>query len=169
MRAEQWMMVGVGVIGLYAIYRLSKASNTPTAEPPTLGPSQVPTVPDDRSSNPTLPATGGPVDPWPNNLLVLTGPTLNLRGGGWYKGRIEVAPGASNAEIQTLLGSIGLVQAEVFRNADAASAVLQQPFALARPGQGTKWFRARVSALDSGTRPRPSWLVTIWQASPPAS
>lgn len=170
MRADKALMLGVVGVGLYAAYKLVTAKpNDPSREPPVFAP----TNPQDNRVDVALPVTAGMPDPPPANLNVLAGPALPLRGGAYYKGRIETDPRATNGQIQALVASTFGVDpnaVQVFRLASDALAspnAIGQPWATARPGQGTRWIRFRVGALDSGTRQRPPWLVVLWQAAAP--
>src|SRR5215467_1386968 len=76
LRADQWLMVGVGVLGAYAVYRLASAPRNQAPLPP--GPAAAP---------------GGaplPMLPVPVGSTALVEPTtLALRQGRAYGGRAE--------------------------------------------------------------------------------
>lgn len=164
-------MVGVGALGLYAIYRLVQTPKPseehitpmiPTREPPT--PVIVPpgTLPDQPGAMPTPPA----------DIAVVQGPVLQLTPGSWYHGRIETMNDARE-KVQQDLQTLGFGNISVFQTPQEAATDIFQPFALANPGRGTRWFRARFPAfLPDGNAtnpnvPRLPGLVVIWRAAPP--
>lgn len=176
LRAEQWMMLGVGAIGLYAAYRLTRSSGTRAEDTPNVAPEPPnPLPPPPPPPGRVLPAAPGPVPPMTSAVEGVTGDPMTLRGGAWYKGRIEttsgdgLSPSSSASDVAKAIGArLGLSSVEVFGWPEAAAPVIQHAFSLANPGAGTRWFRARLPVLAPTSVRRPLWLVQIWRSAPPS-
>lgn len=180
MRADQWLMLGVVGLGVYAVYRMTRAEASPLPASP--GDSARPTpLPIPSGPLPALPADSTP----PSNLSVVTGPVLKLTPASWYHGRVETVskngqassvffPADNRADLVTALTSLGFGNVSVFMTPKEASNDIFQPFAFEGAGQGTRWFRARwpfadaLGNLSSTSISRPDGLVTLWVAAPPA-
>lgn len=174
MRADQWLMIGVGALGVYAVYRLVQP-----VKPEEVRPEPEPRpYPQDRGPAPTpvivpggaLPPSAGPLPPPPPGLSVIQTDPMLLTPAAWYHGRLELAPTATATDVANILSRLGLTDLRVFSTPQEAATDIFQPFALANPGQGTRWFRARLPFTTDSRPvnvPRPRELVLIWHAAPP--
>lgn len=185
LRAEQWLMIGVGALGLYAIYRMTRAAGPSTP--------LVPADPNGRgSATPiSVPVTALPDRPSPvtippsSTVQILVGSTLPLRAAGWYQGRIETvgvsgaisavfSPTDSRAQLIQKLTGFGFTNVDVYVTPQEASQDIYQAFALEGAGKGTRWFRARWPFVNAagGAVPatilRPSGMVLVMLAAPPS-
>lgn len=189
MRADQALMLGgLGLVAAYYLLKAPKPSEPhvtpmiPTREPP---PTPVVIPPG------ALPDQPGMMPAPPADIAVAAGPTLQLTPGSWYHGRIETSNPETpflprvpqpldpvtwttpREKLQQDLEVLGFGNVSVFMTPQEAAIDIFQPFALANPGKGTRWFRARLPAfLQTGfppnpNIPRPPALVVIWRAAPP--
>lgn len=189
MRVDKVLMFGVGALGLYAVYRL--VSN-PKEQPPE---HVTPIFPQDQRRPDqvfvpagTLPDLPGVIPAAPTDIAMVTldqSPTMRLTPGAWYHGRLEtthqtrelrsIEPSSNAEEIQRALNALGFGNIFVFMTPQEAATDIFQPFALANPGKGTRWFRARLPAFHMDGNPvspdvvKPPGLVLLWRAAAPAS
>lgn len=166
MRVDKLLMLGVGALGLYAVYRLtqtSAASQLPDGQPKQPRPTPVPIL------EGPLPDAPGVIPPAPASLDLVQGSPLHLQPGRWYHGRLETGPGpfspsATREQLRSALVAMGFdgnpfrpeQQPHVFMTPQEAAQDIFQAFALANPGRGTRWFRARWPLVLEGPQPLPS-------------
>ena len=195
MRADQWIMVGVGALGVYAVYRMIKPAGAATLPEPALDlvlPEPLPVTPETpRDQIPVLkPAPLPPVPPPPptppaelpeqpgvlvvpqDSPNIVYGNPLKLQGGAWYLGRIEAGGGAEF--LDSFLASMGFTSISTFGSATEAAQDKFLPYELASPGKHTRWFRARYPAFTLDGNPtlpimaRPAQLVHLRRVAAPA-
>jgi hypothetical protein len=166
MRPDKLLMLGVVGLGFYAAYRLLTSTTSTSLPPPPDKPNPLP-VPTG-----ALPLNAGPLPSPPANISTVDGDPLNLRGGQWYHGRLELSPSATREQVSGQLLTMGFKNLSVYVTPLEASQDIFQAFALANPGAGTRWFRARWPLFDDigNVRPkprRPNGLAILWVAAPP--
>ena len=154
LRADQWMMIAVGGLGLTALYLLTQAkSDQPrTADIPIRNPGTTA----DPVIGPVVQPGMGPIDPG----LPLTTP---LRPGTWYRGRLELAPtldaqpgtdrtpdfetflttASTREQIAARLAQLGFGDVVVYMNLAEAEPAVLIPDRLKDPMPGSRWFSAR--------------------------
>lgn len=183
LRAEQWLVLGVATLGIYAVYRMTRASAANTTSPILSNP--------DRGTLPTpvvvpmgaLPPLPGAITGIPanNTLDVIQGsPQIPMVPASWYQGRIELVSSAGkpsaffkDGQLLQQLQQMGFGSVQVFSTPIDASHDIFQAWVLDKPGSGTRWFRARWPFADSMGNPmpksvvRPDGLVLLWRAAPP--
>ena len=161
-------MLGVGALGLYAVYRLVTApreqgpqSDTALPRPPV--PSRP--LPTPMPSGP-LPIAAGPLGAPPAGFPIIAtaaSPTVHLANSRAYRGRFDFDRAVTPDQVRGLLQQLGfdVESMQIFSSPEEAAPHIAA-FALANPGQNTRWFHARF--LEPGTRdvPRPRELVAIW-------
>ena len=157
LRADQLMVAGVALLGGYAIYRMLLSGPTAAFDSPAPG-----------GVLPALP--GAPGVPPAGSTVVPVTPALPLRQGGYYAGRLESvlssgAPSGLGSDIAGALASLGFSDVQVWSSPAEASGHVPD-YALANPGAGTRWFKARWGKA-SGSIPRPAALVMVWATLPP--
>ncbi|RPH58003.1 MAG: hypothetical protein EHM89_13155 [Acidobacteria bacterium] len=159
LRAEQWVMLGVVGLGLYAVYRFSKAdSRQPTADSEAKQPS---------GPRMDLPVTAGAIGMPPPGIPFITGPdpnrptpVMHLTNSRAYRGRGE---GLTEDDLVAL----GLDSVQLYTSPQAARAALTPEWALANAGQNTRWFYGRYLGPTTDVR-RPAALQAAWiVAGPP--
>jgi hypothetical protein len=146
----------------------------------TLPPAFVPMIPLDAVESievggstpipPSLPLNAGPIAPPPPGLPLVArpdSPTMRLLPSHAYRGRLDLPPGTRldlEALAARLLAEAGLAP-ETIRvlSSPGEAAPHIAPFALANPGQGTRWFHARYLGRDPIDVPKPRELVAMWQ------
>ena len=167
LRADQWLMLGVGAIGLYAVYRLTRPSAAPIkSNGDVLGPGNIPSrVP---SLNVNI------VDP--NGRAVMSA-------GRNYRGRIELAPSgsfvgpqlprppqplefaevgsATRATIASDLQRLGFQNVQVYVNAREAASAIPLPTALEGAGSGSRWFTGTWVGANGSQSMGPR-IVLLW-------
>ena len=162
-------MLGVGALGLYAVYRLVTApreqgpqSDAALPRPQT---APVPTRPLPVPSGP-LPAGAGPLGTPPAGFPIIAtaaSPTVHLTNSRAYRGRFDFERATTPDQVRGLLQQLGfdVESVQIFSSPEEAAPHIAG-FALTNPGQNTRWFHARF--LEPGTRdvPRPRELVAIW-------
>lgn len=187
MRAEQWMLVGIVGIGAYAVWRLTQ---TTSADQPSAPPDQNPIIhPPVPFPTPVVIPAGalsnlpGVLPAPPANMVLETGPTLNLQPAAEYHGRLETisagghesAPPFSSTSAQAdienaLKAMFGFNIVHVFMTPQAAAQDLFNAYSLSTPGRGTRWFRARFPfVMDNPPNPkpvRPTELVLFGKTAP---
>jgi hypothetical protein len=126
------------------------------------------------SPAPPLPLNAGPIAAPPPDLPIVArpdAPTMRLAPSRAYRGRLDLPPG-SRLDLERLaarlLAQAGLAP-ETIRvlSSPGEAAPHVPPFALANPGQGTRWFHARYLGRDPIDVPRPRELVVMWQVRGP--
>jgi hypothetical protein len=159
--AEKLVMLGVGALGAYAVYRLVTA---PKDQAP-LGAAS-PQFPAKKASADvsTLPVAPGPVGTPPVTLPLASSTTgLHMTTGLMYRGRFEATPGARPEEVLAQIRSLGFDSIILW--ASAAEAAPNVPgFALENPGRGTRWFHA-IWRGPTADVPRPREVVALWIAT----
>lgn len=165
--AEKVLMLAVGAIGVFAVYKLVTA---PKNQAP-LDQEQAPRLPPQPQPTPTtgLPAVAGPLGTPPANFPLVTSPTsptIHLANSKAYRGRLELAPNATPSDVLALLTQLGLEPstAQVYSTPTQAAPNIPA-FALQNAGQGTRWFHARYLAPGAIDVPRPPQLVAMWIAT----
>lgn len=164
LRADQWLILGVGALGIYALYRMNKSDSSIPSETP---------IPNPRPSIPTdqLPDRPGQVT-LPANIAVIQGNPLQLTNSRAYFGRIETispqgipqipfAPNLSKEQIQDILLNLGFDAVKVYMNPTEASTAISVPEALSNPGRGTRWFYGRWLNPSMNVE-RPNGLSLLW-------
>ncbi len=160
MRADKLVMLGVGAMGFYVVYRMLK---TDGRAPQT-------------SENASAPARGLVENPRAVGVRldprqVLTNPTsLLLKSNTSYRMRLELdgglpplSPASSDKDIQNALLQLGFVDVQVFRNppenfpGDATQ----------NPGEGTRFVMAHWGPTTMSV-PRPKAVALMWQTKVPA-
>lgn len=136
------MILGVGALGAYAVYRLL-----------TTRPDSPETVPILR--NGSMP---GGLPSLPQNILTPTGALL--RPNQWYRGRLE-SDRESRSDIADELRRSGFVDVQVYLTPDEAANAIPLSQALANPTSRSRWFQARWVGA-SGRRQLPAGVVLLW-------
>lgn len=164
LRAEQWMMLGIGAIGLGAAYLLTRTSKEQNGSQAngTLGP-----------GSPNLPEKPVAVGPLPPTVTVISGNPIHLRNSRSYRGRIETisadgrigfvpfSPGSSKKEIADGLRQLGFENVQVYATPEEAKGMMPD-YALPGAGRGTRWFYGRYLGSTADI-PRPQTLSLIWE------
>jgi len=140
LRAEQWLMLGVGAVGAYAVYRLVTA-------PKDQAPKDVPILKD-----------AGPIVQPPQ---ALAGPILPMKQGVWYKGRVESVPTATREDLLRMLQDLGFEHVTTYMTLAVAGDEIALAAAIADPTSGTHWFQGHWTKPTGGLS-RPAGLVMIW-------
>lgn len=149
LRAEQWMVLGFGAIGVYALARLL------TAKPRDPAPDQTPAFRPDRP-DPNLPPTpAGPVTLQQN---IIAGGAALLRPGLPYRGRVEM-PGSTRASVTARLKTLGFGDDVLVYTLDEAQN--HGMIGLASPSQGSRWFEGTWRGRDAADRAKPSVALPI--------
>lgn len=168
MRVDKLIMLGVGALGLYAVYRI--VTNPPSSALPPAGVAPHPQVPQVINLL-GLPELPGPIPP-PTGQDVKTGDVFDVENNRWYRGRIETLPAGgafasalTREQIQAKLASLGFDHVLVDMDPNEAMVDIPVPFALANPGKGTRWFWARWSQPTTKLS-RPQGMVLFWTSSP---
>lgn len=150
LRADQWMMIAVGGLGLTALYLLTQAK--PDQPRTTDIPIRNPGTTADPVIGPVVQPGTGPIDPG-------LPPTDPLRPGSWYRGRLELAPtpdmdrradaeailsaASTREQIATRLTGLGFGDVVVYMNLAEAEPAVLIPDRLKDPMPGSRWFSAR--------------------------
>lgn len=162
LRAEQWLMIAVGGLGAYAVYRLVKNTQPPPEKVPIL-------VDPSRPAQPTQPT--GPLV-LAQNWITSPGQVRNpnpmsggsgLKHGANFKGRIE-APGSTREQLRKLLDDAGFVSITIYMNEAEARAgdAITLPGALVNPVQNqTRWFSAQFRGGNNSQKVPPQ-IVLLW-------
>lgn len=164
MRADKLVMLGVGAMGLYVVYRMFKTDGKVAQTTENLAPA--PAAPGALVENPR--AVGVRLDP----RQVLTNPTtLLLKAQTAYRMRLELAGGlppfaetSNDRDIQAALKQLGFVEAQVFRTppenfpGDATQ----------NPGPGTRFVIAQWGPTTMSVS-RPKAVALIWQTKVPGT
>ena len=158
LRAEQWMVLGLGAIGAYAVYRLVTTRPTPPGEMPILVDRQPPPQP-----MPTPP--GQPPGPITLSQSIVETPgrlRVGLRHGGDFKGRIE-RPGSTREQLQRELKDMAWDNVQIYMTAAEAQAsgAVELVDALANPTPGSRWFSGKWRGRNN-IREVPTWIVLLW-------
>ena len=159
MRAEQAIMLGVGALGVYAVYRLLKTDGKSASTDP--GPSL--------QLAPGSASAASDLDP----RQVLSNPnTLLLKAQTQYRMRLELGEGlppfdtqSSDGQIASALKQLGFVEAQVFRG-DPPSRF--QPSTVQNPGPGTRFVISQWGNTTMSV-PRPKAMALIWQTKIPGT
>lgn len=178
LRAEQWLMIAVGGLGAYAVYRLVKNSQPPNEVPILVNGQKQPTQPT------------GPLA-LAQNWIASPGQVQSpggggLRHGGDFKGRIELPPagtpfppmmpapgslaqntaGDSQAQLQAELKAMGWDNPVVYMTAAAAknSGQFELPGTLDNPTAGSRWFVAKWRG-GNNQRTLPRQIVLLWASA----
>jgi len=154
MRADKLVMLGVGAMGLYAVYRMLKTDGKapPTDSSSAPVPSSLPTSLDARQ--------------------VLTNPTaLLLKAQTQYRMRLELQGGlppfaesSSDAEVAAALTQLGFRDVQVFRTAPSW---WPSGAETSNPGPGSRFIVAQWGPSTVSV-PRPKAVALIWQAKAPS-
>src|SRR5271156_3993846 len=89
LRAEQWLVLGFATIGIYAVYRMTRASALPVLSNPNRGATPTPiAVP--MGALPPLPGDVSKVPSATAGLDVVSGSTVKMVSASWYQGRVEL-------------------------------------------------------------------------------
>lgn len=151
MRADKLLMLGVGAIGLFSVYRLVTGERGEGAEP---GPSPSP------SGEP-------PPQPQPTGLAYLGDP-LKFRQYAWYRGRLSMGAlppfdaMATRETIATALQVLGFDNVQVFMS--RAELPSNWPAGEVSDDPNARWFAGRWSQ-GAMTLARPASLQAIWNSS----
>ena len=150
LRAEQWMVLGFGAIGAYAVWRMVQPKPQPPEDVPILKP------------GPIMPSMPGQVV-LAQNWIAAPGMLKNgLRPDLPYKGRIE-KPGSTRPQLQAELVMAGWRDVVVYMTAAEAqgSGAIELVDALANPTPGSRWFAAtwRGAANQRAVAPE---IVALW-------
>ena len=164
-RADQVLMIGVVGIGLLAAYWLTQTTpeRQTTTDPQVPPPPQLPPPP---------PFVPGSPPVFPQNLA--TGTMITLRPGQWYRGRLELAPTATAADVRRFLELQGFDQTSVFTSAAEAENAGILPAARQDPAPSSRWFYGRYAAKRLGDAslvdvlPRPMAVTALYFAASPA-
>lgn len=163
MRADKLVMLGVGAMGLYVVYRMLKTDGKSAQTTENLAAAPGPSAPIPAPSN--LPR----LDP----KQVLSNPTtLLLKAQTQYRMRLELEDGlppfsasSSDAEVANALRQLGFIEAQVFR-----SAPLHWPATaeLSNPGPGTRFVISHWGNTTMNVA-RPKAVALIWQTKVPGT
>lgn len=152
MRPDKLIMLGVGALGAYAVYRMLKTDAK---------------APQTSTDSSTLPA-GPRLDP----RQVLSNPnTLLLKSQTQYRMRLELEEGlpplsasSSDAEVSGALKQLGFADAQVFRTPPSWF----QVDATQNPGVGTRFVVAQWGPTTMSVE-RPKAIALIWQTKIPGT
>ena len=164
-RADQVLMIGVVGIGLLAAYWLTQTTTEPQVPVPL--PPQLPQLP------PAPPLVPGSPPVFPQNLA--TGAMITLRPGQWYRGRLELAPTTTAADVRRFLELQGFDQTSVFSSDAEAENAGILPAARQDPAPSSRWFYGRYAAKRLGDAnlvdvvPRPVAVTALYFAASPAA
>ena len=158
MRADQALMLGVGALGLFAVYKMVTGKVQAEGPAPTQGllpgvPALIPNQQD------------------PNGLLLLGDP-LQLQQGQFYRARMLVlgtAPPFSNVADEVAIGqglvTLGFADVRVFMSLSDLPGDWPASQTLA-PTAGTRWFQG-VWQGPSAVLPRPLTVQAMWPSQNP--
>lgn len=152
MRADKLVMLGVGALGVYAVYRMLKTDGKALPTDSASSPGSLPTSLDARQ--------------------VLSNPTaLLLKAQTQYRMRLELQGGlppfaetSSDSEVASALTQLGFRDVQVFRSAPSW---WPQGAETAGPGAGTRFIVAQWGPTTVSV-PRPKAVALIWQAKAPS-
>ena len=157
MRADQWFILAIGGLGVYAVIKL--VTNKTTAD---VKPEDVPVY------RPAPPAPPGPTPGGiflQQNIIGQNAPpgSALLRAGQPYRGRLELAPTSTREQTAATLQQLGFATITVYMNATEAQTADAIPLrdALANPTAGSRWFQA-VWQGPSGARALPREVILLW-------
>lgn len=160
MRADKLVMLGVGAMGLYVVYRMFKTDGrvAQTTENLALAPAPAP-----------LPSSAPRLDP----RQVLSNPTtLLLKAQTQYRMRLELGEGlppfdaaSSDAQVASALKQLGFIEAQVFR---APPPHWPMTAELSNPGPGTRFVIAQWGNTTMSVA-RPKAVALIWQTKVPGT
>lgn len=161
MRADKLVMLGVGAMGLYVVYRMFKTDAKAPQTTENLAP-----------ATPSAPASALPAGPRLDPRQVLSNPTtLLLKAQTQYRMRLELSEGlppfsasSSDAEIASALKQLGFIEAQVFRDPPAWF----QVDAVQNPGPGTRFVIAQWGNTTMSVA-RPKAVSLIWQSKVPGT
>ena len=145
LRADQWLMIGVGLAGAYFVYRLAQPYQPPEVEPAYLP-----------GTDPPPPGTFGTLN-WLGRAPAGPGASA-LSTGGWYGGR---ADGARPEAVLTELSNLGFTNIRIYDRvaAERADAVSSIAFNASRPDS---LFFTALWPRASTVRAMPPWIVLIY-------
>ena len=149
LRADQWMMLGVVVIGGTAAYLLTRTRPRESETPvllPTSPPGQLP------------PGIRVP------SILRPTG-TAGVTRGTAYLGRVELSAMQDPTALVRALQGLGFTDVRLYAHAEAANApdVFTLPEALLSPSPSTRWFSAIWSGQAAGANLQlPPGTLLLW-------
>jgi hypothetical protein len=186
LRAEEWLMLGIASLGVYSIFRLTRASSSSSEEtpiPPTERVPQVPIPPPAPLPAPlpapapappaNLPQVPGAAAP-PLNLPLIAGPSLHLTNSRAYRARLEttgasgpLSQGATRQEIVDFFTGLGFDNAQAFMSPEEARGHFLDGM-IAGAGQGTRWVYGRYTGPTRDV-PRPAGLAYLWISSQPST
>lgn len=153
MRADKLIMIGVGAMGLYAVYRMLKTDGK--------------SAPTDSAPG-SLPVAATSLDP---RQVLSNSTSLLLKAQTQYRMRLELEGGlppfsesSSDAEIATALSQLGFRDAQVFRTAPAWWG---QGGETGNVGPGTRFVIAQWGPATMSL-PRPKAMALVWQAKAPS-
>ena len=153
MRADQWFILAIGGIGVYAAIKLltSKPSQTSTDNVPANQPNQPVTPPAPVGLQQNIIGRNAP----PGSALLRTGQP--------YRGRLELAPSATREQTTSQLQALGFDTITVYASVAEARVndAIPLPDALMNPTPGSRWFQA-VWRGPSGARALPPQLLLLW-------
>lgn len=163
MRADKALILGVGALGLYAVYRMFRTTSDVPAGTINAAPGSDTSLPEQPM---TPPLAAGLVD---------VGNPMDLRQGGWLKVRLETAgqnpPFSVDAPRDAMvlaLTALGFgTDSRVFMTADEARAAGFPEWVLSGAGIGTRWAWIRWGR-PTQPLPRPPAFALAWQARGPA-
>ncbi len=160
MRAEQAMMVGVGLLGAFAVYKLVTSKNSEEVIAP---------------NAPLLPGLSSTPDRPDGNGLIMMGDPLNLRQGQYYRARMlligRTAFPFTNDVTEEVLGkalaSMGFADVRVFMTiqdlpSDWPASTTKAPLS------GVRWFQGMWQG-PSMSLPRPQTIDAFWLTPKPAN
>ena len=162
LRAEQWFMIGVGVLGTYAVYRLVTAKPSPPKG------EDIPIL--DKDKQPLPASTDFVANYTPPNVITKPGVASFLNGGYQFLGRVEIPPGGFGrakdgsdlgTNVEYALLDAGFTNPRV-KDAATADEIISDPKALASATPNTRWFRGTWNGPTRRNIPVPSWLVLVW-------
>lgn len=172
LRADQVLMIGVGLLGAYAVYRMIQTPKALAAPEPgrpvrvPSGPQPTPGVLPERPSALPLP---------PVALPVISGDPIHLTNSRAYGGRLETvgvdgsmrpspfSADSSRDEIEAGLRGLGFDAVRVYMTPQEAVAAFQG-YVLSSPGRGTRWFYGRYLGPTRDVA-RPKALAVLWITS----